>query len=184
MKLKLHQNSLFAILARSPWWYSAALGAVVFGGTRFFLPLEFAVFSASPFLVIAGYVGWKQLRTPSAKRVAATLQRLAAMPREDFTAALEAGWRREGYEVSRAGGAPFDLELRREGRVSLVACRRWKAERTGVEPLRELHAAGRKREAHELVYVAAGEVTEQARAFAKENNVRVVDGAEVARLAG
>jgi restriction system protein len=86
--------------------------------------------------------------------------------------------------VSRAGGAPFDLELRREGRVSLVACRRWKAERTGAEPLRELHAAGRKREAHELVYVAAGEVTEQARAFAKENNVRMVDGAEVARLAG
>lgn len=183
MKLKLHQNSLFAILARSPWWLSALLGAGIFGATRLFMPIELAVFAASPFVVIAAYVAWKQLRAPSAERIAATLERLTTMPREGFTAALEAGWRREGYEVSRAGG-PFDLELRREGRVSLVVCRRWKAERTGVEPLRELHEAGRKREAQELIYVAAGEITAQALAFAAEKKVRLVHGAELARLAG
>jgi restriction system protein len=183
MKLKLHQNSLFAVLMRSPWWFSGLLAAGIFGATRLFLPLEFAIFSASPFVVIAAYVAWKQLRAPSAVRVAATLERLTAMPREGFTAALEAGWRREGYEVSRAG-AHFDLELRREGRVSLVVCRRWKAERTGVEPLRELHEAGRKREAQELIYVAAGEITEQAHAFAAEKKVRLIYGDELARLAG
>jgi len=184
MKLTLHRNSLFAVLGRSHWWISALLAAGVFGATRLFLPLEMAIFAASPFVVIAVYVGWKRLRAPSARRIAATLERLAAMPREGFTAALEAGWRREGYEVSRPGGAQFDLELRREGKVSLVVCRRWKAERTGVEPLRELHAAGRKREAHELIYVAAGEITAQALAFAAENKVRLLHGAELARLAG
>src|SRR5205814_4952026 len=98
--------------------------------------------------------------------------------------ALEAGWRREGYEVTRAqGGAQVDLELRRGGRLSLVGCRRWKAVRTGVEPLRELQAAARGREAQELVYVAAGEVTGQARAFAHESGIRIVSGAELAALA-
>jgi len=184
MKLTLHQNSLFAILGRSPWWVSALLAAGVFGGIRLFLPWEMAAFAAAPFVVIAAYVTWKQLRAPSAGRIAKTLERLAAMPREGFTAALEAGWKREGYEVSRADGAQFDLELRREGKVSLVVCRRWKAERTGVEPLRELHAAGREREAHELIYVAAGEITAQARAFAEEKKLRLVYGAELARLAG
>jgi len=184
MKFTLPTNSLFAVLARSQWWISALLAAGIFGATRLFLPLEMAIFAASPFAVITAYVCWKQLRAPSAGRIAATLERLTAMPREGFTAALEAGWRREGYEVSRAGGAQFDLELRREGRVSLVVCRRWKAERTGVEPLRELHAAGRKREVDELIYVAAGEVTAQAKAFAAENRVRVIDGAALARLAG
>jgi restriction system protein len=184
MKLKLHQNSLFAILARSQWWLSALLAAGAFGLTRMFMPVEFAVFASAPFWAIAVYVAWKQLRAPSARRVEAVLARLKAMPREEFAAALEAGWRREGYEVSRAGGGAVDLELRREGKVSLVACRRWKAERTGVEPLRELHDAGRKREVQELIYVAAGEVTAQARAFAAEKQVRVVDGAELARLAG
>jgi restriction system protein len=119
MKLKLHQNSLFAVLMRSPWWLSGLLAAGIFGATRLFMPIELAVFAASPFVVIAAYVAWKQLRAPSAERIAATLERLTAMSREGFTAALEAGWRREGYEVSRPGGA-FDLELRREGRVSLV----------------------------------------------------------------
>jgi restriction system protein len=184
MKLTLHKNSLFAILGRSPWWVSAMLAAGIFGGTRFFLPWEMALFAAAPFIVIAIYVCWKQLRAPSAGRIAKTLKRLAEMPREGFTAALEAGWRREGYEVSRPGGAQFDLELRREGKVSLVVCRRWKAERTGVEPLRELHAAGSKREAHELIYVTAGDVTAQALLFAAENKVRVVDGAGLVKLVG
>src|ERR1700704_1014096 len=159
MKLKLHHNSLFAVLGRSPWWLSALLAGGIFGATRLFLPLEFAVFAASPFVLITAYVAWKQLRAPSPGRTAAALERLTAMPREGFTAALEAGWRREGYEVSRPGGGQVDLELRREGKVSLVVCRRWKVERTGVEPLRELHAAGSKREVDELIYVAAGEVT-------------------------
>jgi restriction system protein len=182
MKLTLHRNSLFAVLGRSHWWISALLAAGVFGATRMFLPLEMAAFAALPFAVIAAYAGWKRLRAPSARRVAATLERLTAMQREGFTAALEAGWRREGYEVSRAGGAQFDLELRRDGKVSLVGCRRWKAVRTGVEPLRELHAAGRAREAHELICVAAGEITGQARAFAEQNKIRLLHGAELARL--
>ncbi len=184
MKLTLPRNSLFAVLARSPWWISALLAAGIFGATRLFLPLEMAVFAASPFVVIAGYAGWKRLRAPSAGKIAATLERLTALPREGFMTALEAGWRREGYEVSRTGGAKFDLELRRDGKVSLVVCRRWRAERTGVEPLRELHTVGRKREAHELIYVAAGEITAQARAFAAENKMRLLYGAELARLAG
>jgi restriction system protein len=183
MKLEMHRNSLFAVLMRSPWWISALVAAGIFGVTRLFLPAEFAVFAASPFIVIALYVAWKQLRAPSAGRIAKTLERINAMPREGFTAALEAGWRKRGYEVSRSGsGTQVDLELRRAGRVSLVGCRRWKALRTGVEPLREFHAAGRAREAQELIYVAAGEITEQAHAFAAQNGVRLLHGAELATL--
>ena len=183
MKLKLHENSLFAILGRSPWWASALLAAGAFGAMRFFLPIEMAVFGTTPFALIALWVLWKELRAPSAAKTAAALERLAALPREDFTAALEAGWRREGYEVSRPRGAPIDFELRREGKLSVVSCRRWKAERTGIEPLRELHAAGRARDAHELIYVAGGALSEQAGAFAAQNRVKVIGGADLARLA-
>ena len=48
MKFTLHKNSLFAILGRSPWWISALIAAAVFGATRLFLPVEMAIFSASP----------------------------------------------------------------------------------------------------------------------------------------
>jgi len=183
MKLELHHNSLFAVLLRSSWWISAALSAGIFAATKLFLPTEFAIFAASPFIVIALYVAWKQLRAPSAARIASTLERITAMSRDELTAALEAGWRKQGYEVTRIAGAQADLELRRAGRLSLVGCRRWKAASTGVEPLRELHAAGRAREAQELIYVAAGGITEQARAFAEANRIRLVQGAELAALA-
>lgn len=170
------------ILLRSPWWASALMAAGIFGATRIFLATVYAAFAASPFVLIALYVAWQQLRAPSAGRIAKALERAAALSREEFTAALEAGWRRQGYEVSRAAGGPADLELRRGGRLTLVACRRWKAASTGAEPLRELHAAGRAREAHELLYVAAGGVTAQARAFAEAHAIRVVQGAELAAL--
>ena len=62
------------------------------------------------------------------------------------------------------------------------ACKRWKATRTGIEPLRELEEACRAREAHGCIYVAAGEVTEGARAFAAQKSIRLVQGAELAKL--
>jgi restriction system protein len=182
MKLKMSENSLFAILLRSPWWASAAIAVGVFFLARFFVPPFYAAFVPLPFVVIAGVVLWRQLKRPARRKVAARVQALRAMPREAFAAELEQGFRRQGYSVSRTAQGP--LELSKGGRTSLVDCRRWKATRTGVEPLRELHAAGQKREAHELIYVAAGEVTDNARSFAREKNIRLLGDAELAQLLG
>ena len=89
MKLTLKENSLFGILLRSPWWASALGAAAAFGVTRLFMPPEFALFAASPFLVIMVYVVWKQLRAPSARHIAARLERLRAMPWDEFAEAIE-----------------------------------------------------------------------------------------------
>ena len=184
MKFRLNENSLFAVLLRSPFWISLAAAAGVFALTRFFLPASFAAFAALPFVVIACVAGWRQLRTPSARRVAARLEAIRAMSHEEFAAALEEGFRRQGYEVTHARGAGADLELSRAGRVSLVAYRRWKVMRTGAEPLREAHAAANARDAAECIYVAAGEVTDKARGFAAEKNIRVVGDAELVKMLG
>jgi restriction system protein len=184
MKLQMHPNSLFAVLLRSPWWLSIAAAAGMFAVVRLVVPPLYAAFAALPFMVIGGYAAWRQLRAPSASRVAGALERLRAMTWEDFGAAVEDAFRREGYAVSRLGGAQADFELVRQGRTSLVACKRWKAGHTGIEPLRALHAAGRSREAAECIFVAAGEVTANARAFAAQNGIRVLEGAELAKLLG
>ena len=100
---------------------------------------------------------------------------------EDFAQALERGYRAEGYTVQRVQGVA-DFELEKLGYLTLVSARRWKAARTGVDPIRELAAAGEKREARACHYAVAGELTEQARAFAKQKGVKLVEGAELARL--
>ncbi len=188
--MKLHHDSLFAVLLRSPWWYSAALAAAIFGVIRLFLPPGYALFAALPFIAIALYLVWKALRAPGARRIAKTLDGLREMSWDEFAAALEEAFQRDGYTVKRLGAerpAGADFELVQGSRSTLVACRRWKAMRTGIEPLRELEDARRSMMqndgAAECIYVATGEVTAQARAFAAERNIRLLEGVELARLA-
>ena len=184
MALTLPKNSLFSILLRSRWWVSLLLAGAVALLVRLFLPLGYAVFAALPFIIISLYVLAQELKRPSAKKVAATLERARTLPAEEFLRALEEAFRRGGYQVKRTtgwnSGALIDLELTIEGRTTLVVCRRWKAKRTGIEPLRELELAAR--EAQGGMYVAAGEVTETARKFAAEKRIRLVEQEELARL--
>ena len=179
------KDSLFAILLRSPWWVSIVLAAGIVGAARFAVPEVYTIyasFAALPFIVIGSVAGWRQFRAPSAARVADTLEAVRAMSWGDFSGALTDALRDDGYAVSRLTGAAADFELAKAGRISLVACKRWKAARTGVDPLRDLYDATRTREAHEGIYIATGEITDGARAFALERNIRVIHGAELAKL--
>lgn len=181
MKWKMAENSLFAILLRQDWWVSALLALAVFVAVQNFIPWGYAIFATAPFTVITLMVAWKQIRTPSAARVEKALKKICGLPWEDFAQALEAGFRKEDYAVQRIEGAA-DFVLEKAGRVTLVCARRWKAARTGVEPLKELVAAGEKRSAWECRYVVAGELTAQARALAQQKGVKLVEGVELVKL--
>jgi len=178
MKWKMHDNSLFAVLLRSPWWVSFLLAGGAFLGMRLLLPDMYAIAGALPFLAIGVVAAWRQLRAPSASKITAELEKLRSMSWEEFAGKLEAGFQRQGYAVKRIAGAA-DFELEKAGRVSLVSARRWKASVSGVEPLRELAAAGEKRDAAECVYVCAGDLSAKAQAFAKEKRIRRLEGAEL-----
>jgi restriction system protein len=102
---------------------------------------------------------------------------------EEFDRALDQGYRRQGYSVKRVEGAA-DFELEKAGRLLLVAARRWKASSTGVEPLKELVAAGKAREAAMCEYVLAGEMTRNAQDFATKSRINWVRGAELVKLVG
>lgn len=184
MKLEMNKNSIFAILLRSPWWISAVLAAGLFAVVRLVLPDAFApyaFFVALPIMVIACYAAWGQLRAPSSASIAETLESLRELSWKEFSELIEEDYRRQGYTVSKAvGGA--DFELARADRVSVVSCKRWKAARTGIEPLRELESARQARGAFEGIYVAAGDISETASAFAAEKGLRLVHGADLAKL--
>ena len=185
MKLKMAENSLFAILLRSSWWWSfaAALGVVLIA--RLALPTEYVAYGAVgalPFVVIAALAAWKQLRSPSAARIAGTLQAIGSMSWHEFSGAMESAFRREGYGVTRLPGPAADFELSKGGRTTLVSCKRWKVARAGIEPLRELHTAKQALDVQHGIYVAAGEMTDNARKFAAGNGIQVWQGTELAHL--
>jgi restriction system protein len=182
MRLSMHRNSLFALLLRSPWWISFVVAIGLFAVARLFVPEIYAVVVPIPILVVGCVAAWRQLRAPSAARVAQRLEALRAMSWREFAAALESAYQRKGYAVKRLSGDAADFELRREGERTLVSAKRWKAARTGIEPLRELAAAGGRDAVIARLYIAAGDSTDQARAFASGKGIRIVEGAELAAL--
>ncbi|MEN3296199.1 MAG: restriction system protein [Burkholderiales bacterium] len=185
MKLKMAENSLFAILLRSRWWISIAIAAIIAVLARASLRDEYALYGAlagAPFLVIGVIAASRQLRTPSAALVADTLRSVGTMSWRDFSNLIEEAFRRDGYEVARLSGPQADLAITRSGRTALVCCRRWKAASTGIEPLRELHTAMEGREANESIFVTTGDITDNARRFANERKIRLLQGAELAQL--
>jgi len=185
MEFRMAPNSLFAILLRSPWWISFAVAAAFVAAARALLPAEyFAVgaLGAMPFAVIGAIAAWRQLGVPSPARVAEALDAIRAMPWSAFAAAIVDAFRRDGHAVAPHPRPAADFALTRNGRVVLVACKRWKAARTGIEPLRELRAEQDRCGADECVYVTAGELTDTAQAFAAGNGVRLLGGADLAAL--
>ena len=185
MQWRLNENSLFAILLRSPWWISVAIACAVTAIALALLPEAYRIFGAVtglPFLVIGCIAAWKQWQAPSSARIDRTLAAVRAMSWAEFSRVMESAYRRQGYGVSAISGSAADFEITKEGRTALVHCKRWKVARTGVDTLSELHAMKEARNAHECIYVAAGEITDNARVFAAKHGIKLVGGAELARL--
>lgn len=185
MKFKMAKNSLFAVLLRSPWWVSVGVAALAALASAALLPaayVPYGVFGTMPFIVTAAISGWRQWRVPSDTQVQATLASVGSMPWPSFADKLEQAWRRDGHAVERLARRDADFELTKAGRTSLVSCKRWKAARTGIEPLRELHAAQLAREAAESIYVTVGDLSDNAREFARDKGIRVLQGMELAQL--
>ncbi len=179
------ENSLFAILLRSPWWISLLVAIALATLLRLLLPPEYAVpamLGSFPFAVIAAIAAWKQLRAPSAAQLAQTVQRLQALRSREFTAAIEAAFRAQGHEVRRLQLPGADLELSKGARRIVVAYSRWKAAKLGVEPLRELQAAQQRLEADASLYVATGEPSEQASDFVRASKIQLIGLNELAQL--
>jgi len=187
MKLKMAENSLFAVLLRSPWWISF----LVAGGFALvaiaLLPADWRVLGALsgfPFLVIGVMAAKRQWGQPSAAQVQRTAETLSALPWPAFETLLKRGFEREGYEVKPLpGGRGADLELLRGGRRTLVAARRWKSARVGVEALKPLQAARDAAEADAAIFIGLGEPSEQARPYAAENGLQIWQAAELAKIA-
>jgi restriction system protein len=185
LKLKMAENSLFAILLRSPWWASLGIAVALALLMRLLLPKEYAVagmLGSFPFVIIAAIAAWKQLRAPSATQLTQTLERLQAMNSREFADAIEVAFRAQGHEVERLQLPGADLQVTLRHRRTVVAFRRWKAASIGVEPLRELQAAQNKLEAEAALYVATGTLSEKAGDLVRETKLQIMGAPELAQL--
>jgi restriction system protein len=95
-------------------------------------------------------------------------------------------FRREGYSVEEtgdpAGDGGMDLILRKDGQITLVQCKHWKAFKVGVPLVRELLGVVASEGAQAGVMVTSGTFTSEAWEFARANRIRLIDGDKLDQL--
>lgn len=185
MKLKMAENSIFAILLRKPWWVSLLVVAVFVLLSGALLPAQYVMFGvmgAFPFVVIAVMAAWRQRNKPSAALAAQTLAAAGQMAWREFSERLVAGFKRQGYTVQPLGGKGADFVLTQAGRSTVVSCKRWKAATHGVDAVRELMNVQEAQGAQNALYVALGGVSGAASQLAKAEGVRLMSSDELVQL--
>lgn len=185
MKFKMNQNSIFAMLLRSPWWISAGIALFIALIAAAVVPrpyIIYGIFTGFPFMVISVIALRRQWGKPSATRAAEILQAVRAMSWRDFSVEIENALKRDGFEVTRINLPDADFSITSEGRTALVSCKRWKAASTGIEILRDLQKAREDKAAHDAFYITSGGFTQNAMQFAVENKMRLVHGEGLAKL--
>jgi restriction system protein len=98
---------------------------------------------------------------------------------QNFERLVGQAFRERGFQVSEAPPGPdggVDLTLRKDGELHLVQCKRWRAQKVGVEIVRELYGVMSARGAAGGYVITSGDFTPEARRFAQGRNIELWNG--------
>jgi len=177
MKFKMSDKSLFAILLRSPWWYSFLIAALLTLLARVFLPEAYVavgMLSAFPFAIIGIMAAWRQRDKPSPESISLALSTLEKMSWREFSSLMAQAFALQGFNVVRLDLNSADLQLEKFGKTTLVSCKRWKAATLGVEVLKDLKALQTSQDATYAACISLSLPTGVALKFAKDNAIQLI----------
>jgi restriction system protein len=195
------RESFFDVLLVLPWWVALLLGVGGYAAIVFIPQLVWtdgmlvpAAKSLRPValawlgLCLVAGVG-SAIRSHAVSRIfdrQRGLDSIRAASWRQFESLVGEGFRRRGYSVleSAHDGADedVDLVLRKNGAKFLVQCKHWKKSNVGVKPIRELLGVMTAHDAAGGFFVTSGTYTDEARRFAKETSIDLMDGAALEQL--
>ena len=115
-----------------------------------------------------------------------SLHSIRTLSWQEFEWLVSEAYRRQGYSVvERGGNAPdggVDLELRKDGRKTIVQCKRWNAFKVNVSMVREAYGVMVAEGAEECIFVASGKYTRDAKLFAKDKPIQLIEGQDLLNL--
>ncbi len=196
-----NKSTFIDLLVELPWWVSVLVSATAYVMMVHVLPsiqtnnqITAMVFKA--FVVPAPYIaGVILLAAPfaflNARRKAKQLdtQRnintIRALHWRNFEELVAEAYRRQGYRVTEGGyGADggIDLELRKDGLLTLVQCKQWKTQKVGVNVVREMFGVLTAHKANHCIIISSGTFTQQAIDFAAGKSIKLIDGPKLLAL--
>jgi restriction system protein len=97
-------------------------------------------------------------------------------------------YRQLGFRVIETGlggrDGGIDLKLQKDGILTIVQCKHWKAWKVGVSPILELYGVLMAGDGSRAVFVTSGDFTKEAREFAKGKPMELIDGDGLQKLIG
>ncbi|MFM1920874.1 MAG: hypothetical protein RLZZ303_2508 [Candidatus Hydrogenedentota bacterium] len=202
-------EALIILLRGLPWWCGPALAVLAFALVKWGIPILFAPGNTdnpilqtavtvwlpvldrfaplAPALVlfawaIAEFSKWRDRARLDQQSGPDSIRQLNW---REFESLLAEAFRRQGYHVEELGGPQpdggIDLRLHKSGKETLVQCKHWKQYKVGVNIVRELKGLMATRGAHGII-VTSGAFTREARHFADEAGVALIDGEALASL--
>lgn len=193
------KNDFIDALLRTPWWASVLVAGLLYvllprilpmfaGDNPVLRPIFASLAQASGYLAffilcIAPFAAlnqWQRRRLLDRQK---NLDTLRALDWQAFEQLVGEALRRQGYNVlEQGGGGPdggVDLRARRQGKSSVVQCKRWRSQSVGVTLIRELYGVMTADGADAAIFVTVGGYTADARAFARGKPITLVDGPQL-----
>lgn len=185
MKFKMSEKSLFATLLRAPWWVSflVMFGVALVAGAL--LPDAYktaGMLGGFPFFVIGVIAAWRQRNAISASRIQELVEQARGLGWRDFSVLVEQALRQQGFVVTRLNDGPADFQIEKNGRITLVSAKRWKAATVGAEHLRELLAVRESRDAFSCTCMSLGVFSQAAIDLSNDSPMQLLGPANIAQL--
>lgn len=197
------KESGFELLASMRWPVPAVFGIVAYVGIRYgigwlfgssqniyiaslarqlsspaFAPFAWLMLGACWLAALVSYMGARGRQRLLETRTG--LDSLHALSWRQFELLVGEAFRRQGYAVQETGlgGADggIDLVLRKEGKLTIVQCKRWKTQRVDVKVVREMYGLLAHHGASDVKIIAIGAYTADAQRFAAGKPIELISG--------
>jgi restriction system protein len=195
------RESLLETLVFLPWWVGVLFGIVGYAAVAHILPMfwrdhllgafaqgvrPIATFWLVMCLLAAAGSAIRSFLIRRKFDQQTSREDIRKLSWQQFEIIVGEAFRRLGYRVmeNRGGGADggIDLVLDREGQRFFVQCKQWKVLKVGVKPIRELAGVMSAKGVRDGFFVTSGTYTKEAREFAEEAGISLVDGDSLGRM--
>ena len=196
-----NKTTFIDMLVELPWWVSVLVSATAYIMMAYVLPSiqtdnQITAMVLKAFVIPAPYIaGMTLLAAPfaflNARRKAKQLdtqrniQTVRDLHWRNFEELVAEAYRRLGYRVAEGGyGADggIDLELRKDGQLTLVQCKQWKTQKVSVNVVREMFGVLTAHHANHFIIISSGTFTQQAIDFSAGKPIELIDGSKLLAL--
>jgi restriction system protein len=197
-------ESILNLLVECPWWVSVVVSGAAYLFLKFIFPsIDFGSVMANsfakgisgwaPFVAlvllipapIAALNSWRKRRLLDNQK---GIDSIRALRWREFEELVGEAYRRQGYTVAENTTAGpdegIDLVLKRDGSLVLVQCKQWKSTKVGVNIVRELLGVMTAKHAASGILITSGIFTQEAKNFAADKPIDLVDGPQLLELIG